>query len=353
VNRQAVYFTGPRRSEVKEEPVPELRAGMVLIQSVCSAISPGTELMIYRGDAPDDLPADERIGALSGGLRFPLKYGYATVGKVVSLGEGVDPTWEAQRVFAFNPHETLFLASPAELIKLPDAVSWETGTFLANMETAVNFIHDGRPMLGELVVVLGQGVVGLLTTMLLHLCPLAGLVTVEPIPRRRDVSLSVGADASLDPSEEGAKARLLTALEQIAGDRADLVFEVSGSPQALDLALSLTGFDGRIIIGSWYGQKRATLDLGGRFHRSRVQLKSSQVTTVDPRLSGRWSKSRRLATALEMLTRIDLARLITHRYPIAKAADAYELLDTRPQEAIQVIFEHHPPEAIRMPAGEE
>lgn len=344
MNRLAVYFTGPRRSEVKEEPVPELRPGMVLIQSVYSAISPGTELMIYRGDAPEDLAADERISALSGDLRFPMKYGYATVGKVVSVGDGVDPSWHGQRVFAFNPHETLFLASPAELIRLPDDVSWETGAFLANMETAVNFVHDARPMLGELVVVIGQGVVGLLTTMLLHLYPLAGLVTVEPIPQRRDVSFSVGADASLDPSQEGAEARLLSALEQIAGDRADLVFEVSGSPRGLDLALSLTGFDGRIIIGSWYGQKRAALDLGGRFHRSRIQLKSSQVTTVDPGLSGRWSKSRRLAVALEMLTRIDPARLITHRFPITDAADAYELLDKQPHEAIQVILEHHPPE---------
>jgi 2-desacetyl-2-hydroxyethyl bacteriochlorophyllide A dehydrogenase len=344
MNRQAVYFTGPRRAEVKEEPVPELGAGMVLVQSAYSAISPGTELMIYRGEAPDDLPADERIGALAGSLRFPLKYGYATVGKVVSLGLGVDPIWQGQRVFAFNPHETLFHADPAELIKLPGEISWETGTFLANMETAVNLVHDGRPLLGELVVVIGQGVVGLLTTMLLHLFPLAGLVTVEPIPGRRDVSLALGADASLDPTEAGAEARLLGALEQIAGDRADVVFEVSGSPQALDLALSLTGFDGRIMIGSWYGQKRANLDLGGRFHRSRIQLKSSQVTTVDPGLSGRWSKSRRLAVALEMLTRISPTRLITHRFPIADAADAYELLDKQPQEAIQVVLEHHPPE---------
>lgn len=346
MNRQAVYLAGPRRVEIREEPVPELRPGTVLIQSVCSAISPGTELLIYRGDAPDDLPADESIAALPGSLRFPLKYGYATVGKVIAVGHGVDPSWADRRVFAFNPHETYFLSSPDDLVGIPDGISWEAATLLANMETAVNFVHDGRPMLGEVVVVIGQGVVGLLTTMLLARYPLAGLVTVEPIARRREASLAMGAHASLDPSVAGAEARLFETLRQMAADRADLAYELSGTPEALNLALSATGVAGRIIIGSWYGRKRATLDLGGRFHRSRIELKSSQVSTIDPRLSGRWSKSRRLAAALEMLTDLDPARLITHRFPIDQAGRAYELLDTCAGEAIQVLLEHRPPEEL-------
>jgi len=345
VNRHAVYFTGPRKAEVRQEPAPELRPGTVLVQSVYSAISPGTELMIYRGNAPDDLPADASITALTGGLSFPLKYGYAAVGNVISLGKGVDPSWEKQRVFAFNPHETRFLASPADLVRIPDGISWEEATFLANMETAVNFVHDGRPLLGELVVVIGQGVVGLLTTMLLRLFPLAGLVTLEPFPRRREVSLSIGADASLDPSTAGAPGEIIAALEKMGAiDRADLVYELSGSPDALNLALIATGACGRIIIGSWYGKKQATLDLGGRFHRSRIEIKSSQVSTVDPRLSGRWSKSRRLSIALEMLAKVSPAALVTHRFSITDATRAYELLDTHPDDAIQVLLDHRSPE---------
>jgi 2-desacetyl-2-hydroxyethyl bacteriochlorophyllide A dehydrogenase len=317
---------------------------MVLIQSVYSAISPGTELLIYRGDAPENLPVDDRIEALPGSLHFPLKYGYASVGRVISLGQGVDASWSGQRVFAFNPHETFFLASPSDLVRIPDGITWEAATFLANMETAVNFVHDGHPLLGETVVVVGQGVVGLLTTMLLHLYPLGALVTLEPISRRRDLSLSIGADASLDPSSPGAEARILATLEQIDADRADLVFELSGSPDALNLALTVTGVSGRIIIGSWYGRKRAALDLGGRFHRSRIELKSSQVSTVDPRLSARWSKSRRLSIALEMLDNVRPERLITHRFPIADAAHAYDLLDRNPSDAIQILLEHHSPQ---------
>lgn len=340
MNRKAVYFTGPRQAEVREEPIPDLQPGKVLIETVCSAISPGTEMLIYRGQAPEDLAADDQIAALSGTLRFPLKYGYASVGRVISSGEGVDPSWSGQRIFAFNPHETHYLASPTDLVKIPDGLSWETATFLANMETAVNFVHDGRPLLGEVAVVIGQGVVGLLTTMLLHLYPLAGVLTVEPILQRREISLSVGADASLDPSASGGEARILAALAGLGADRADLVYELSGSPEALNLALAVTGASGRIIIGSWYGQKQAPLDLGGRFHRSRIELKSSQVSTVDPRLSGRWSKSRRLMSALAMLREVPLDRLVTHRFPIAAAADAYELVDTQPMDALHVLLDY-------------
>jgi 2-desacetyl-2-hydroxyethyl bacteriochlorophyllide A dehydrogenase len=345
MNRQAVYFTGPRKAEIREEPIPDLQPGKVLVQNAYSAISPGTELLIYRGQAPEDLAADDQITALSGSLRFPLKYGYASVGRVISLGDGVDTSWSGQRVFAFNPHETYFLASPADLVKIPDAVSWEAATFLANMETAVNFVHDGRPLLGEIVAVIGQGVVGLLTTMLLRRYPLAALVTVEPVAHRREVSQSMGADACWDPSGSGGEEQILAALGQFSTDRADLVYELSGSPDALNLAIRLTGMSGRIVIGSWYGRKQAPLDLGGRFHRSRIELRSSQVSTIDPRLSGRWSKSRRLATALSMLGNIGPERLITHRFPIAEAADAYALIDSQSGDTLQVLLEYTKTEA--------
>jgi 2-desacetyl-2-hydroxyethyl bacteriochlorophyllide A dehydrogenase len=344
MNRQAVYFTEPGRAQVREEPVPELQPGMVLVQNVYSAISPGTELLIYRGLAPEDLPADSGITALGGNLTFPLKYGYASVGRVISLGGGVEESWKGQRVFAFNPHETLFLASTEDLVKIPHGISWEAATFLANMETAVNFVHDGRPLLGETVVVVGQGVVGLLTTMILRLYPLSGLLTLDLMPRRREISRAVGVDASLDPSGPDAEERILSWLNQRAADRADLVFELSGSPEALNLALTVTGTSGRVIIGSWYGRKRAAIELGGRFHRSRIELRSSQVSTVDPLLSGRWSKPRRLATALEMIGKIQPAQLITHRFPIADAARAYELLDAQSEDTLQVLLEHYPPE---------
>jgi threonine dehydrogenase-like Zn-dependent dehydrogenase len=121
---------------------------------------------------------------------------------------------------------------------------------------------------------------------------------------------------------------------------ADLVYELSGVPSALDQAIAVTGFTGRVLVGSWYGQKPAHLDLGGHFHRNRIRLISSQVSTLAPELSGRWTKARRFQVAWEMIRKINPSRFITHRFPITQAHQAYQLLDQDPEGAIQVIFSY-------------
>ncbi|MEK7786036.1 MAG: zinc-binding alcohol dehydrogenase, partial [Chloroflexota bacterium] len=283
------------------------------------------ELLVYRGQAPTELAVDETISALPGLFSFPLKYGYAAVGRVAALGPDVDESWLNRLVFAFNPHESHFTAAAANLLPLPADVDVDTALFLPNMETAVNFLHDGAPLVGERVAVFGQGIVGLLTTSLLAQMPLANLTTFDRYPLRREASRSLGAHASLDPSEP-------TDLQ------ADLTYELSGSPATLDQAIAATGCAGRVIIGSWYGQKRADLNLGGRFHRSRIRLISSQVSTLAPELSGRWTKARRMEVAWQLLREVKPARLITHRFPLAEAAKAYELIDQRPETCIQVVL---------------
>jgi 2-desacetyl-2-hydroxyethyl bacteriochlorophyllide A dehydrogenase len=323
--RRSLYFTAPHTIDVREEPLPALAAGQVLAQTLCSAISPGTEMLVYRGQVPTEMAVDETIAALGGQFRFPLKYGYSAVGRVLELGPGVDSAWQGRTVFAFNPHESHVIADIAQLFPLPDDVDAETALFLPNMETAVNFLLDGAPLIGERVAVLGQGVVGLLTTALLARCPLANLTTFDHYPLRRETSLALGAHVSLSPESSPAL-------------QADLTYELSGSPAALDAAIALTGFDGRIVVGSWYGQKRAALDLGGRFHRSRIRLISSQVSTLTPALSGRWDKARRLQVAWAMLRAVRPGRLITHRVPLAAAAEAYTLIDQHPEACLQVLL---------------
>jgi threonine dehydrogenase-like Zn-dependent dehydrogenase len=287
-------------------------------------------MLIYRGDAPQDLSADESLSSLGGSLAFPLKYGYACVGVVEALGAEVESSWLGRRVFAFNPHETHFVASVGDLQVLSDDVENEDAVFLPNMETAVNFMLDGQPLVGEEVVVVGQGVVGLLTTALLSRFPLSRLTTVDGIAARRMWSEEFGASESLDVDQ---------AL-QLRGGQADLSFELSGSPAALDSAIALTRFSGRVVIGSWYGIKRASLDLGGRFHRSRVKLISSQVSTLTPELMARWTKSRRLDVAWHWLKSIRPSRLISHRIPFQHSAEAYALLDRAPSEALQIVIEY-------------
>jgi 2-desacetyl-2-hydroxyethyl bacteriochlorophyllide A dehydrogenase len=335
----ALYFNAPRRLGLRTEAVPPPAFGQVLVQSLISAVSPGTELLIYRGLAPEDLPKDDTIAALAGGFAFPLKYGYAVVGRVIKLGQGVAPDWQDKLVFAFNPHESHFLTTPDSLLMLPLGITSEDAVFFPNMETAVTFLLDGQPLAGEQVAIFGQGIVGLLLTALLSRWPLASLVTLDLHPRRRLLSENLGAHASLDPSAPGAQERLLTHLQGSGPyPGADLTYEISGNPQALDQAIAATGFHGRVVIGSWYGRKKTELDLGGRFHRSRVQLISSQVSSIPPGLSGRWNKSRRYQVTWRMVEAVRPSRFITHRFPITQAAQAFELMDQNPAEVIQVIL---------------
>ncbi|SDQ92481.1 zinc-dependent alcohol dehydrogenase [Natronobacterium texcoconense] len=330
---RTLYFTAPRTVEVRERESPDPDSDELRVRTITSAISAGTECLIYRGDAPTDLPADEELEALDGDLSFPLSYGYAAVGEVTAVGSSVDDDWLGRQVFAYNQHESQFLARPDDVLPVPNDVSPREAALFANLETAVTFLLDGEPLLGERVAVLGQGVVGLLTTALLAQTPLESLITFDSYERRRERSEAFGADRSLDPSRA-----VPDAFRDVAGDRADLTYELSGDPDALDDAIATTGFDGRVIVGSWYGTRPATVELGGRFHRDRLEIRSSQVSTIDPRLSGRWSRERRHDLTWKWLQRLDVASLLTHEFPLTEADDAYELLEDRPSEAIQVLF---------------
>ncbi len=335
----SLYFIEPFQVSLQKEPLSPPGPGQVLVQTLMSAISPGTELLIYRGQAPQDLTADPSIAALSGTLTFPLKYGYAAVGRVVELGPEVAAHWQGKLVFAFHPHEELFLADPAELSLVPPGLDPEEAVFLPTMETAVTLILDGKPLIGEKIVVFGQGIVGLLLTALLGEFPLAKLVTLDRWPKRRLASETLGAHASFDPMEPQALVDLRAALQNEGQvSLADLAFEVSGNPAALDQALAIVGFHGRIVIGSWYGAKKSELHLGGLFHRQRQILMSSQVSTIAPELTGRWTKPRLLEVAWQMVQKVKPARFITHRFPLTEAAQAYQLLDQNPGEAIQVVL---------------
>jgi 2-desacetyl-2-hydroxyethyl bacteriochlorophyllide A dehydrogenase len=331
MKRLAVYFTAPRKVELREEPLPSPGVGQVVVETLVSAISPGTELLFYRGLAPTDLPVDETIAALAGTGRFPLKYGYSVIGRVMETGTDVSADWQGRLVFGFNPHESHFVAALADLMPVPPALSPEEAAFLPNMETAVNFVMDGQPLIGEQVVVFGQGVVGLLTTALLAQFPLARLVTLDRYALRREKSLALGAHASLDPAD-------VPQLRKLLPDGADLTYELSGNPAALDQAIAVTGFNGRVVVGSWYGQKQARLNLGGRFHRSRIRLISSQVSSIAPEWTGRWTKSRRFQIAWHLLEQVRPAPLVTHRFPMERAVEAYALLDDHPEQAIQVML---------------
>lgn len=327
----ALYFDGDRTVERRAVDVGEPEDDELLIGASVSAISPGTELLVYRGDVPDSLSVDPTIDALDGQFDFPLQYGYALVGTVEGIGDDVDGWSVGDRAFAFAPHQTRVTVGADKAVPLPPSLPSAHAGLLPTVETAVNLVLDGEPAVGERVVVFGAGPVGLATAHVLAGFPLDELVVVEPIERRRELARSVGADTVIEPAVAGSH------FEGRCPPGADLAIELSGRPETLDDAIDAVGYGGRIVLGSWYGTKRAPVNLGGAFHRNDVTIQASQVSTVAPERRGRWSADRRLDVAIDRLLGLDADPLITHRIPFDRAEEAYRLLDDE-TDALQVLL---------------
>jgi 2-desacetyl-2-hydroxyethyl bacteriochlorophyllide A dehydrogenase len=327
----ALWFSGPRKIEFRQETIPPPAAGQLRISAIASAPSHGSELLVYRGEVQSNLELD--LPTLAGSFGFPIKYGYAAVGRVLDVGPGVGDVAPGDLVFVHHPHQSVFLVARELVTRLPNGVVPELGVFTANLETAVNVVLDAGPRLGETALVFGLGTVGLLVGLLLRRAGASRLLAVDPLPIRRALGAKLGLEA-LDPGPDlPAQVRKLT-----DGRGADLAVEASGSADALQAAIESVVVEGTVVVASWYGLKDLRLSLGGHFHRGRVRLRSSQVGRLDPALAPRWDRRRRLEQALGLLTELPLAELITHRFPFAEAPAAYSLLDERPGEAVQVVF---------------
>lgn len=326
--RQTLYFAQPYQVEVHNESMPAPEPHQVVVKTVLSAISAGTELLFYRGQVPPGMAVDTSITGMQQTVKYPLAYGYCNVGEVVAHGNQVDPTWQGRRVFAFHPHTSAFISEPVQLHPIPDAISYEQAVLLPTMETAVNFVMDAKPILGERVLTIGLGIVGLLTAYLLNRFPVERVYAVDGYANRIALAQQWGINALHSLND-------LTTLQKY---NPDLILELSSNPAALTSALDYAGFGTRIVVGSWYGDKVANLPLGGNFHRNRVQLISSQVSTLDGQFSNRWDKQRRLKTAWQQLEKLPVQELISHRLPLSSASVAYALLDQHPEQTLQILF---------------
>lgn len=350
-----LWFTAPFQVEVRHVPLTAPGPGEVQVRTLYSAVSAGTELLLYRGQLPGSMALDSTLESLQQSSQYPVQYGYACVGEVQQIGEDLDRAWLGKRVFSFQPHASHFLAQPEQLIAVPDDVSAQAAVFLPNMETAVNLVQDGRPLIGERVVVLGQGVVGLLLSAVLAQHPLAALTAVEGQPQRQKLARQMGAHSVCSPAEASEIAGLslgpssssaavfgetLSIDPHLTMADADLIYEVSGHPEALNLAIGLSGYASRIVIGSWYGNKTVSVDLGGAAHRNRLQLITSQVSTLAPGLSGRWDKQRRFDLAWQMIRRIDPTQLITHNVALQQAGALYQQLHEGQSGMVQPLFDY-------------
>jgi len=334
VKASQLWFTAPYAVEVRDKELPAPAEHQVLVKTHYSAVSAGSELLLFRGQLPQAMALDSSLESLQQSADYPLQYGYACVGEVQQLGSAVDASWKGRQVFSFQPHASHFLAGVDELIQVPDGVSGRNSVFLPNMETAVNLVHDGRPLMGERVVVIGQGIVGLLLSALLARHPLASLAAVEKQQSRMELSKRLGVQSVHMPEAMEADERPAGLID------ADLIYEVSGHPDALNLAIAMSGFSSRVVIGSWYGSKSAAVHLGGEAHRNRLQIVTSQVSTLSPELTGRWNKQRRFSLAWEMIRQTNPEQLITHSVPISEAGDLYQQLHQEDPGITQLLFDY-------------
>ena len=331
IEARALWFTAPRKAEFRQETVPPPGPGEVRVETIASAVSAGTEMLVYRGEVPQDLRLD--LPTFVGSYAFPIKYGYAAAGRILDTGSGVENLSPGDPVFVHHPHQEVFVIPAQMPVRLPDDLDPVLGVFSANLETALNIVHDTPVRLGEHALIFGQGVVGILVALLLKLAGAGSVLVVDPLEERRELALAAGADDALAPG------RLNERVMEITGGRgADVAVETSGSGAALQSAIDTVATEGTVVVASWYGTKPVTLALGGHFHRGRVRLKSSQVGRLNPALAPRWDRPRRMETVIGLLGRLKLKELISHRIPFEEAPEAYVMLDERPEEALQVIF---------------
>ncbi|MBV9452637.1 MAG: zinc-binding alcohol dehydrogenase [Rubrobacter sp.] len=329
----ALWFTAPRTAEFHLETVPPPGPDEVRVRSTASALSQGTEMLVYHGEVPDNLPLD--LPTLAGSFGFPIKYGYATIGQVIDVGVGVENLAPGASVFVHHPHQDFFVIPGKLAVRLPDELDALLGLFVANLETAVSVIHDTPLRLGETALVFGQGVLGLLITQLLKIAGAEQVLAVDPLKKRRDLALAMGADGALEPGDLPESILYVT-----AGRGADVAVEASGSGAALQAAIDSVVAEGTVVVASWYGTKPISLALGDRFHRERLRLRSSQVGRMSPDLGSRWDRSRRMEMVVNLLRRLRLKELISHRFPFQEAPDAYQLVDEHPEDVVQLILTH-------------
>jgi 2-desacetyl-2-hydroxyethyl bacteriochlorophyllide A dehydrogenase len=331
MKRQALWFDGPQNVAVREETLEPPGPGEVLVRTLVSAISSGTEMLFYEGSLEEGAQVDASLTEYRAPLSYPLRYGYASIGRISDAGPGVDRALMGRRAFAFAPHASAFCVPAERALLVPDGVSSEEAAFLANAETAVTLVLDARPMLAERASVFGLGVVGLLTAGLLARFPLERLSGWDPQARRREAGAALGL-TTRDPHGE-----------QLPRGTEDFAVEVSGSAQGFRQALASCAFSGRLIVGSWYGTRQPSIDaFDTAFHRSRIRIISSQVSTLPPELSGLWNVPRRFAAAWDAIRVLRPGRWITHTVPFARAADAYRMIAERSGETLQVMLAHEP-----------
>lgn len=289
---RAFWLRSPGEGEIRPVTLPDPGADEVVVRTLYSGISRGTETLVFRGGVPENQYAAMRAPFQEGDFPAPVKYGYLNVG-VVEQGP---PALLGRTVFCLYPHQTRYVVPASAVVPVPDRVPAARAVLAGTVETAVNALWDAAPLLGDRITVVGAGMVGCCVAALLARFPGARIELVDADPARAEVAAALGVDFALP--------------ENAAGDR-DLVVHASATPAGLARSLELLVPEGEVIELSWYGDREVTLRLGESFHSGRLAIRASQVGTVSPARRARRTYADRLALALDLLRDPAFDALIT------------------------------------------
>ena len=279
---RSFWIVEPGRGEIRSTPRSELNADEVRVRTLYTALSLGTERLIFRGGVPKSQYEAMRAPYQEGNFPGPLKYGYCNVGVVE---EGPDDI-KGRTVFCLYPHQDTFVVSAVAVEPLPDALPPKRAVLAANMETAINGLWDAGSLMGCRIAVLGAGVVGCMMAVLASRIPGTDVHLLDIDPGKADVANKLNVAFATPDQHRG---------------NADIVLEATGATEGLETALNLAGFEANVVVMSWYGDAKVPLSLGENFHSRRLKITSSQVSAVAPSHRARWSNRDRLKLALDIL----------------------------------------------------
>jgi 2-desacetyl-2-hydroxyethyl bacteriochlorophyllide A dehydrogenase len=312
---RAFWVTAPGRGEIRREALGTPSDGEVLVRALYSGISRGTEALVFNDLVPPSEWDRMRAPFQAGEFPAPVKYGYSSVGRVVSGPRDLT----GRTVFVLHPHQTRFIVPAGAVHVLPDGIPPARAVLAANLETALNGVWDGRPHVGDRIAVIGAGTVGCLAAWVASRIAGCDVELVDINPRRAAAAAALGVRFAA-PAE--------------AAREADLVIHASGVPAGLEHALQIAGEEATIVELSWFGDQSVPLSLGRAFHARRLTIASSQVGRVAPSQRPRWDAARRMQLALKLLDDPALDALITGEDEFERLPDVMAALARCPGDTL-------------------
>lgn len=300
---RAFWVLAPGHGEIRPVSLPEPGPGDVLVRTLYSGVSRGTETLVFNGAVPPPAPFQE------GEFPGPVKYGYLNVGAV----EQGPPEMLGRTVFCLYPHQTAYVVPARAVTVVPDDVPAARAVLAGTVETAVNALWDAAPLIGDRVAVVGAGMVGCCVARLLARFPAVEVTLVDVDAERAGVAAALGAGfAAPDEAASGC----------------DLVVHTSATSAGLQRSLELLAPEGTVLDLSWFGNAEVRLSLGGEFHTRRLAVRASQVGTVSPARSARRTTADRLALALDLLRDPAFDAILTGESPFEDLPEVMSRLAT-------------------------